>query len=100
MNPPHRPALGRRPAFSGDPQVDRLVSMVMALATEVSVMRDRIDTIERLAERAGAFTRADVDGFAVDEAVFAEREKRRADYLDRVLWIMREELDRVAEGRG
>jgi len=95
MSAPHRPALGRRPAFSSDPQVDRLMSIVMALATELSVTRDRLDTVERLAESKGLFGRDEIEGFPVDETVYADREARRADFLDRVLWIMREELDQV-----
>lgn len=95
MSAVHRPALGRRPAFSSDPQVDRLMSIVMALATELSVTRDRLDTVERLAEAKGLFGRDEIDGFVVDETVYAEREARRADYLERILWIMREELDQV-----
>ena len=43
-----RKAKGQRPTFFDDPDTDKLVSMLMGLAGEVSVMRDRMDTIERL----------------------------------------------------
>ena len=46
-----RKAKGQRPTFFDDPDTDKLVSMLMGLAGEVSVMRDRMDTIERLLGR-------------------------------------------------
>jgi hypothetical protein len=95
MNAPVRPGKGRRPDFASDPQSDRILSVVMALATEVSVLRDRLDTVERLAGRHGLFTAADVDDFVVDEEIYAARERRRVEYLDRILWIMREEISQL-----
>ena len=43
-------AKGKRPSYASDPMVDHLVSMVAALATELSVARERADTLERLLE--------------------------------------------------
>jgi DNA-binding transcriptional ArsR family regulator len=45
-----RKAKGERPYFFDDPNVDRVVSMVMGLAGEVAVLHDRLDTLERLLE--------------------------------------------------
>ena len=45
-----RKAKGRRPTYFDDPENDKLLAIVMALAGEVSVLRDRLDTVERLAE--------------------------------------------------
>ena len=45
-----RKAKGERPYFFDDPNVDKLVSMIMGLAGETSVLMDRVDTIERLLE--------------------------------------------------
>ena len=38
-----------------------MLSMLMGLAGEVSVMRDRLDTVERLAEEKGVFGQADIE---------------------------------------
>lgn len=95
-----RIAKGRRPVFSGDPQVDKLVSITMNLVAEVSVLRDRLDTIERLAGERGVFTSADIEAFDVTPEIDAAREKWRAAYLDRVLWTMREEIDQLTDGKG
>lgn len=39
-----RKAKGKRPYYFANPDVDRLLSMVMALTGELSVTRDRLDT--------------------------------------------------------
>jgi hypothetical protein len=88
-------AKGRRPEFSGDPQIDKLVSIVMNLAAEVSVLRERLDTIERIAAERELFTGADIDDFVITPVIDAQREKWRSAYLDRVLWAMREEIDQL-----
>ena len=48
-----RKAKGQRPTFFDNPDTDKLVSMLMGLAGEVSVMRDRMDTVERLLGEKG-----------------------------------------------
>ena len=84
-------ARGPRPTYFDDPQIDRLLSIVLALAEEVSVMRERLDTIERLAEEKGGITRAEIESFRPDERVDAEREAMREAFLERVLRTMFEE---------
>ena len=58
-----RKAKGERPFFFDNPDVDKLLAMLMGLAGEVSVMRDRMDTIERLAAERGLFTEADIEAY-------------------------------------
>lgn len=95
-----RIAKGKRPVFARDPQVDKLVSVVMNLAAEVSVLRERVDTIERLADAKGLFSTADIDTFEVTPEIDAARETSRAAYLDRVLWVMRDEIDQLKGAKG
>ena len=40
--------------FFPDPNVDRVLGVVMELAAEVYALRERLHTVERLLERAGA----------------------------------------------
>lgn len=93
-----RVAKGKRPRFARDPETDKLFSMVMNLAAEISVLRERLDTVERVAQARGLFTQTEIETFKLDETIDAARERLRADLLDRVLWIMQEELDRAQEG--
>ena len=53
-------AKGKRPDFFNDPQDERLLSILMAVIGEVSVLRERMDTVERLLESKGTVTRKDI----------------------------------------
>ena len=62
--------------FFDDPALDRAFGVVMALATEVYVLRNRQQALERLLEEAGVLDRAALDGEPSDE-------ERRANADDR-----------------
>jgi hypothetical protein len=96
-------ARGERPRYFDDPAIDKTLSITLALAGEVAVLRDRIDSIERLLEAGTPVTRAAVDDFVPDATVRAARDAWRETYLDTVLRIVhqeREELEmRAAEAQ-
>lgn len=81
-------AKGPRPQFFNDPAVDKLLAMVMALAGEVSVMRDRNDTLERLIEAKGVLDKSEIDHYKPTKDVMAEREAWRQEYLAHILRIV------------
>ena len=86
--------LGKRPYFFDDPAVERVLAVTMAVAQEVAVLRERLDTIERLLERRnGNFSRADIDSYAPDPAAATERAEWSRMYIARVLRILQQELD-------
>ena len=93
-----RKAKGERPYFFDDPNVDKVVSMVMGLAGEVAVARDRLDTIERLLERKGLLTRTDIETYTPTADVTAERGAWRETYLSEILRIVEIELEAAASG--
>ncbi|MCZ6518038.1 MAG: hypothetical protein O6763_11185 [Gammaproteobacteria bacterium] len=86
-----RTAKGERPYYFDDPAVDKLLSMLMGLAGEVSVMRDRMDTVERLAEEKGVFGQADIEAYQPTPAVLAARVKRREEFLNEITRIIQVE---------
>ena len=86
--PRQRFAKGRRPFFMKDPDVDRLLAIVTALAAEVSVVRERLDTAERLAERGLPATPENIERYDPPQEVEAAREASRAAMLDRVFRIL------------
>jgi hypothetical protein len=88
-----RKAKGKRPAFCQDPQVDKLLSMVMALAGEVQVLRERLDTTERMARKKGLYSVEDIEAYVPTPVEELEREKWREEYLSRILWIVDREVD-------
>ncbi len=86
--------LGKRPYFFDDPAVERVLAVTMAVAQEVAVLRERLDTIERLLEKGNAsFSRADIDAYAPDPAAAAERAEWSRMYIARVLRIVQQELE-------
>ncbi len=84
---------GKRPHFFDDPAIDQLFAIVMAMSAELSVLWDRVDTTERLLDKKGTLTRADIEAFRPDEGVHAERTERRNGYIDRIFRIIREERE-------
>lgn len=93
-----RKAKGKRPTFFNDPQIDTVMGIVMALAGEVSVLRERLDSVERLAAAKGLFTQDDIEAYRPDDAVMAERERWRAEYIERVLRVVHQELEETDRG--
>jgi hypothetical protein len=82
---------GKRPHFFDDPAVDQLLGIVLGLTQEVAVLRDRVDTIERVMDRNGTVSRADIEAFIPDAPAVAERAKVRAEYLGRVFRVLQHE---------
>lgn len=96
-DPLKRTPRGARPQFSENPEVDRLMAMTMALASEVAVLRERLDTFETLADGNGVVRQSDIERFQPDADHEARRQQWRHDFLDRVLYILRAEADAVVE---
>jgi len=90
-----RTAKGRRPYFFDDPNIDKLLAMLMALTGEVSVVRERLDTHERLAEKKKFASSANIERYKPTETVDQERVKWRADFVARILRIVTDELEQV-----
>ena len=68
-----------------DPAVDQLYAAYVALATELSVAFERIDTLERLLEERSDLNREAIRNYQPDEAVSAERQQHRAELAERLL---------------
>lgn len=85
-----------RPRFFEDRGVDQMMSAVLGIAQELSVLRDRVDSIERLLDQKGSLTRAELEAWRPDAAAEAERQQRRADYLQRIFRAIRHEAGQYA----
>lgn len=93
-----RTAKGRRPYFFDDPNIDKLLAMIMALAGEVSVIRERLDTHERLAQKKKWASHQAIEDYKPDDITEAFRAQWRADYIARILRIVQVELDQITRG--
>lgn len=90
-------AEGTRPYFL-NPEVERVLAISMAIAQELAVARTRIDTLERLLERKGIATRAEIDAFVPTAAETAERGLWTQAYITRVLRVLEQEVERIRSG--
>ena len=86
-------AKGRRPEFHDDPAIDRLLSLTMAVVAEVSVLRERMDTVERLLEQKGTISRTDIDAYVPDRAESEERGLATRAYIARVMRGFQQEVE-------
>ena len=80
-----RTTLGKRPSFFADPAMDQMMTFILELTTEIAVLRERQDTVERLLEAQGSVTREDIEDFRADEQVETERRMWREAFLERVM---------------
>ncbi|MEH6548843.1 MAG: hypothetical protein V7711_06225 [Pseudomonadales bacterium] len=83
--------------FFDSPETDILMSMVLALAGELSVVRERLDTHERLSQSQGGFDPDAVNRYKPDAEVVAQRSAARNKYLKRVLREALNEVSRASD---
>lgn len=83
---------GKRPYFL-DTDIERLTNIVLVLAQELSVVRERADTLERLLEASGAVARAQIETFTPTKAEAEERGAWTQEYLARVFRVLQQERE-------
>lgn len=91
-------ANGKRPYFFDNPDIDRLIAILLAMAGELAVTRERLDTVERLLARKENLTRADIDAFRPTEAEAGERGQWHLEYLARIFRVLQQEQELLARG--
>ena len=87
-------AKGRAPRFHDDRTVDQLLAMVVALTGEISILRDRLDTHERLAANKGVFSAPEVDEFLPSPEVMTARGVQRTRLMRKVFRVLKEDMAR------
>jgi hypothetical protein len=80
----HRVHKGRRIVPGPDSRVDTLLGMVLALTSELAVLRERLDAHERLAAQGKLAAPETVNVYEPDEAAQRERAAQRQRLLDKV----------------
>ena len=91
--PRPRVAKGNRPWFLDHPDTERVLSIVLAVASEMSVLYERIDTLERVASEKGSFTLDDLESYTPPPEAEEARAAWREGFLDRMFRILLEETD-------
>lgn len=86
-------AKGKRPDFLGDPIAERMLSILLALAGEVSVLKERLDTVERLLDAKGSIDRADIEAYVPDTDAAYERSLMTKEYVARIMRGMQQDME-------
>ena len=89
-----RVAKGKKPIYLDERSIDNLMAMIMTLTQEISVLRDRLDTIEKLLVNKKSITLEDIETFEPDDDLIKERKDRRQMLLKTVLLPIDNELEK------
>ncbi|MBM3513380.1 MAG: hypothetical protein FJX59_06660 [Alphaproteobacteria bacterium] len=83
-----RRAKAMRPQYFTDPNMDQMHAMIVAMATEISVLYDRFDSLERVLEKKGSLVRADLEAWQADDAAHDERRSKRDALIRRIFRVV------------
>ena len=86
---------GKRPYFLNR-ETERVLAITMAVAQELAVARQRVDTLERLLRAKGVIADGEIDAFDPDPDAAAERALWTQEYLARILRIVQQENEAAA----
>jgi hypothetical protein len=89
-------AKGKRPQYFDDPAIDRVLSILLAVAGEVSVLRERLDTIERLLDAKGTISRADIEAYQPDRDAAHDRGLATKEYIARIMRGVQQDMEAMA----
>ena len=95
-----RQVKGKRPVFvsgDSDANLNRLLTIVSALAAEVAVLRDRQRTLEKLLEQHGSVTSNDIETFQPDPSDLGERMAWQQAFLRRIYAVIEREAEAEAK---
>ena len=84
---------GKRPYFFENQDVDRLLAIVWAMASELAVTRERLDTVERLLAERALLERSAIENYRPDPVAEQERGQWQIDYIARLLRVLQQEID-------
>ncbi|MEM9234163.1 MAG: hypothetical protein AAGA69_07990 [Pseudomonadota bacterium] len=84
---------GKRPWFFENPDTERVMNITLALMQEVAVIRERLDTVERLLERDGQVTREAINAYSPTKGEADERGAWMQEYIARCLRILQQDRE-------
>lgn len=84
---------GKPARFHRDPAVDQLFGIVAALTGELSVVAERLATLERVLERRGGLGPDDIERYQMDDAEAARRTQEREALIERTFQILESSPD-------
>ena len=88
---------GRRPNFHASQGVDEAITMILTLAQEFVVLRERFDSAERVAASHGIALKNEVEALVPDEELLREREAWRQAFFARLFHYAQQRRSEMAE---
>lgn len=85
------------PIEGSRPLDEQFMGMIVALASEVTVLRARLDAAERLLIDGGSLAAGAVDGYVPDETAQKDREALRRATMSKVFRPLREAAEKELE---
>jgi hypothetical protein len=79
---------GRRAQFFDDPAIDQLFAIVTALTAEVSVVAERLASLEETLQKSGVIAALAVERYVPSDAQSARRAVAREDLIARVFQVL------------
>lgn len=79
---------GKPARFHRDPAIDQLFGIVAALTGELSVVAERLATLERVLERRGGLGPEDIERYEMDDAEAARRTEAREALIERTFQVL------------
>ena len=86
-------AKGKRPNFLDDPAIERVLSITLAVAGELAVTRERLDTVERLLQDSKVLSQKAIDEYQPTKEEARQRAMWQQEYLARIFRIVQQELE-------
>jgi hypothetical protein len=81
-----------RPVYFNADDIDRVMAVVLALASEVASLRERLDAHERVTD-----AHAKVEAYEPDEATQAARDAWRDAYIRRLFRVFSEDVEELRQ---
>lgn len=79
---------GKPARFHREPAIDQLFGIVAALTGELSVVAERLATLERVLERRGGLGPNEIEGYEMDDAEAARRTEEREALIERTFQVL------------
>ena len=86
-------AKGKRPRFLDNQDAERVLSVTMAVAAELAVLRQRMDTIEEVLTAKGSLTKSDIEAFTPTREQADARGQWTQEFIARILRIVQQERE-------
>jgi len=82
-----------RQSYFDASDVDRVMSVLLALVSEVAAIRERLDTHERLASAGAAPSVEAVEAYKADDTTEDQRDTWRDAYIHRLFRVITEDVE-------